>query len=79
MNAKIVDVSEAAQQLSELLSLALDGNEVIIAKDGQPLVKLVKVPSPSQKPRVLGLNRGEMWMSEDFDEPMNDDFFTVFK
>jgi len=45
MNAKIVDVSEAAKQLSELLSLALDGNEVIIAKDGQPLVKLVKVAS----------------------------------
>lgn len=67
-----VNVDEAKNQLHDLLALALAGNEIIITKDGKPLARLVPV-APQAKARVAGLNRGEIWVSEDFDETLPDD------
>jgi antitoxin (DNA-binding transcriptional repressor) of toxin-antitoxin stability system len=73
MMTKTVDVRDA--QLPELLSLALAGNEVILTEDDKPVARLIPVPSSGQT-RVAGLNRGAVWMSEDFDEPLSDEFWT---
>ena len=72
---KIVDIAEAQTQLHDLLLSALEGNEVIISKNNKPLAKLVPV-SPPPKSRIPGLNRGKIWVSEDFDEPLPDKFWT---
>ncbi|MDT4896027.1 MAG: hypothetical protein QOH25_1104 [Acidobacteriota bacterium] len=69
-----VNVEEAKNQLHDLLALALAGNEIIITKDGQPLARLVPVTSRGKK-RVAGLNRGALWVSDDFDESLPDDFW----
>jgi len=45
-----VNVLEAKSQLSKLVNAALEGEEVIIARNGEPMVKLV----PMSKPRKLG-------------------------
>jgi len=45
-----VNVLEAKTQLSKLVKAALEGEEVIIARNGEPMVKLV----PMKKPRKLG-------------------------
>jgi prevent-host-death family protein len=45
-----VNVLEAKSQLSKLVKAALEGEEVIIARDGEPMVKLV----PLSQPRKLG-------------------------
>jgi antitoxin (DNA-binding transcriptional repressor) of toxin-antitoxin stability system len=66
---KTVDIQDAQAQLSELVSLALEGNEIIILVDDKPIARLVPVSSPNQ-PRVAGLNKGQIWVSEDFDEPL---------
>lgn len=71
---RIVNVEEAKNQLPDLLVLALDGNQVIITEDGKPLARLVPIAS-SKKKRVAGLNRGKIWTSEDFDEPLRDEFW----
>ena len=70
---KTVDIQEA--QLPELLALALEGNEVIITENNQPVARLIPVTS-SNKPRVAGLNRGKAWVGEDFDEPLPEEFWT---
>lgn len=71
-----VSVDEAQQKLPDLLAQALAGNEVIITEHGKPVARLVPVPvSPSRKKRVPGLNRGAIWTSEDFDEPLSDEFW----
>jgi len=75
MITKTVDIHEAQKQLSELVSLALEGNEVIIAEGDKPLARLVPVAS-SYQPRVAGLNRGQIWVSEDFAEPLPEEFWT---
>ena len=71
---RMVNAEEAKDQLPALLVLALAGNEVIITEVGKPLARLVPVTS-SKKKRVAGLNRGTIWTSEDFDEPLPDDFW----
>ncbi len=72
---KTVDVRDAQAQLPELLTLALEGNEVIISEGDKPLARLVPLTVPKQK-RVAGLNRGAIWTSDDFDEPLPDEFWT---
>ncbi len=69
---KTVDVEEAKERLPELVSIALEGNEVIISEDDKPVARLAPIPSTGRK-RVMGLHRGVAWMSEDFDEPLPDE------
>ncbi|HEY0546858.1 MAG TPA: type II toxin-antitoxin system prevent-host-death family antitoxin [Pyrinomonadaceae bacterium] len=73
---RTVNIDEAKNQLQDLLALALDGNEVIITEGGKPLARLVPVTNVQlKKKRVAGLNRGAIWASEDFDEPLSDEFW----
>jgi antitoxin (DNA-binding transcriptional repressor) of toxin-antitoxin stability system len=53
-----------------LIAQAEAGEEVIIARSGEPVVKLVVVSKPSKK-RVLGADRGVVIISEDFDDPVD--------
>lgn len=71
---KTVDVKEAKERLPELVSLALEGNEVIISEGDKPVAHLAPIPSTGRK-RVMGLHRGVAWMSEDFDEPLPEEFW----
>jgi antitoxin (DNA-binding transcriptional repressor) of toxin-antitoxin stability system len=73
--SKTVDIHDKQTSLSELVSLALEGNEVIIADEDKPLARLVPI-SESKQLRIPGLNRGEIWTSEDFDEPLPESFWT---
>lgn len=65
-----MNLYEAKTQLSALVEEAAAGKEIIIAKNGKPMAKLVAF-----KPRVLrkpGKQKGKIWMSADFDAPMPD-------
>ncbi|OLE51279.1 MAG: hypothetical protein AUG51_23930 [Acidobacteria bacterium 13_1_20CM_3_53_8] len=70
---KTVDVKEA--KLPELVSLALQGNEVVITEDDKPVAKLIAISPSSEQKRVPDLNKGEIWMSEDFNDPLPDEFW----
>jgi antitoxin (DNA-binding transcriptional repressor) of toxin-antitoxin stability system len=72
---KTVDIDKAKTQLPELLSLALKGDEVIITEHDKPRAKIVPVPM-SNDTRIAGLNKGKIWVSDDFDEPLPDQFWT---
>lgn len=73
---RTVSVDEAREKLPDLLAQALAGNEVIITVHGEPVARLVPVPvAAPKKKRVAGLNRGTIWTSEDFDQPLPDEFW----
>mgnify|MGYP001488426739 CR=1 FL=1 len=74
MSPKIVTVAEAATRLLELISLAEQGEDVVIAHEDQPKVKLVPVGQGSKK-RIFGQHRGKIRMRPDFDDPLPDDFW----
>ncbi len=62
-----VNMHEAKTRLSSLVERALAGEEVIIAKAGTPLVRLVPVGLPGER-REAGRFRGQIKLAEDFDQ-----------
>jgi antitoxin (DNA-binding transcriptional repressor) of toxin-antitoxin stability system len=64
-----VSLEEAKTQLPDLIDAAVGGEEVIIAKDPQHLVKLVPIPTAKPRPQ-FGSAKGLITMSDDFDEPL---------
>jgi prevent-host-death family protein len=63
-----VNIYEAKTRLSQLVDQAAAGEEVIIARNGRPVAKLVPIQRQPVK-RVPGSLRGKIWMAPDFDEP----------
>ena len=59
------------ERLSRLIDAALEGEEVVIARRGVPLVRLVPVPQKS-KGTQLGRRKGRGWIAPDFDDPLPD-------
>jgi prevent-host-death family protein len=76
--AKIVDIHEAKMHLSRLIDQALAGEEIVIAKAGKPLVKLVPVESCRKPRRVLGRLAGQFVVPDDFDDPLPDEVLALF-
>ncbi|WP_193198023.1 type II toxin-antitoxin system Phd/YefM family antitoxin [Nostoc sp. MG11] len=66
-----ITLAEASQHLPDLIEAALNGEEIIIIKDNQPLVKLTPV-SPVKRRRQPGSAKGLITISEDFDAPLED-------
>lgn len=72
-----VNIHEAKTHLSRLVEEAAAGEEIIIAKAGKPVAKLVPIAG-SREPRRLGSMRGKIWMSDDFDAPLPPDVLANF-
>jgi len=67
-----VNIAEAKAHFSELIQKTLLGEEVVIARDHQPLVRLVPLSWPESKRRP-GSGAGELlFMAEDFDAPLDE-------
>jgi prevent-host-death family protein len=66
--AKIVNMHEAKSNLSRLVEEAEAGEEIILARAGKPVAKLV--PIRVAAPRRLGRWKGRVVMSDDFDAPL---------
>ena len=64
-----VNIHHAKTHLSKLIAQAENGEEVIIARNGKPVVKLVPVAEKSRKRSILGAGIGKIWISDDFDSP----------
>ena len=68
---KSVTIAEASEKLSELIDAALRGEEVIITKNDS-IVKLISASPVKRYPAKAGTAKGLVWMSDDFDEPLED-------
>ena len=66
---KTANLHEAKTHLSRLVDAALTGEEVVIARAGRPLVRLVPIEPPAKK-RRLGMDAGKIVIADDFDAPM---------
>lgn len=68
-----INIHEAKTHLSRLVERASAGEEIIIAKAGKPIARLVPLAT-AVKPKKLGLLRGKIGIAEDFDAPLPADF-----
>lgn len=73
-----VNIHEAKTHLSKLLSRAALGEDIIIAKAGKPIVRLVPVAEPPQD-RILGQDEGLFSIPEDFNDPLPEDILSGFE
>ncbi len=67
-----VTIHEAKTHLSKLIHKALAGEEIIIAKGKQPLVKLVVLPEVRPHRRIGGAKGMITFIADDFDAPLED-------
>jgi prevent-host-death family protein len=70
------NVHDAKTHFSRLLDRVALGEEIIIAKSGRPVAKLVRVTAEPRKPGRL---KGRIRIGPDFDEPLPDEILASFR
>ncbi len=80
----IVSAEDAQAQLKGLLELVREGHEVLIAEGDKVFARIAPVERPraeappaanARRKRILGLSRGDIEVSDDFDDPLPDSFW----
>jgi prevent-host-death family protein len=74
----VVNIHQAKTELSKLLARAAAGEDIVIAKAGKPIARLVGL-RPRKTARVLGNASGQVWIAADFDAPLPDDVSRGFQ
>lgn len=69
--ADTVNIHQAKTHFSQLIERVQAGEEIIVAKAGRPVARLVPI---GPLVRQLGARAGKMWMADDFDAPLPEDF-----
>ena len=69
---RLVNMHDAKTHLSKLVKESLEGEEIVIARDNTPLVKLVPVRAAATERRLGGCPGLVVRMDEDFDAPLDD-------
>jgi len=73
-----VNIEAAEGHLSQLIDAAVAGEEVVLARAGTPVVRLVPVAAPRRRP--LGTLAGRMGpVPDDFDAPLPEDVLRAFE
>ncbi len=72
----VFNIHDAKTNLSRLLERAAQGEEIIIAKSGRPIAKLVRVAA---LPRQPGRLKGRIRIGADFDEPLPEEVLAAFR
>lgn len=64
-----VNIHEAKTHLSKLLERVMNGEEIVIAKAGKPVARLIPF-ADQPSPRIPGNDAGKVIIASDFDEPL---------
>jgi prevent-host-death family protein len=74
---KTVNIHDAKTHLSRLVDEVAAGGEVIIARNGKPVARLLPIPARTH-PRRPGQWRGQVTIAPDFDAPLPADIAAAF-
>ena len=75
---KTVNIHEAKTTLSKLIKRVESGDEIIIARGGRPVARLLPY-APQGRRRTLGADRQTVHIDEHFDAPLPDDVLADFE
>ena len=71
---KTISVNDVSVQT--VIALTRNGDEVVLEENGKSLVKVTPIEKPKElKQRIAGLGKGTVWMSDDFDDELPDEFW----
>lgn len=74
-----VNIHEAKTQFSRFVDQAEAGEEIVIARAGKPVARLVALENASLKPRKLGLGKKQFAFPENFDDLSAGDITAMFE
>ena len=74
----IINVHEAKTHFSKLLNRVMGGEEIIIAKAGKPVARMLPITEKLTS-RMPGSAAGKIWISPDFDVPLPEDVIEDFE
>jgi prevent-host-death family protein len=78
MGTRTVNIHEAKTHLSRLVEEVGEGEEIVIAKAGRPVARLVPVTQARAR-RKLGWLKGKLTVPDDFDAPLPDEVLADFE
>jgi prevent-host-death family protein len=67
-----IEIGQAVLEIKELLEIVAKGQEIIITKNHEPIIKLSAVKPQKKRPPLFGSDRDLISISDDFDEPLED-------
>ena len=66
----IFNIHDAKTHFSKLLERVSNGEDIVIAKAGKPVARILPYVAEDISPRVPGLDKGKVTIMPDFDEPL---------
>lgn len=72
MSATQIDLADVQDKLPDVIERVRNGEEFSITQDGQVIAVLSPVEDPERR-AALGMFRGRIWMSPDFDDPLTEE------
>lgn len=74
----VINIHEAKTHLSRIVDEVAGGAEVIIAKAGKPMARLMPIAARARK-KKLGLLKGKIKVPDDFNAPVDDETLAQFE
>ena len=71
---KTVNLSKKKINLTQILSIVEEGNEVILTKNKKKIAKVIPLTS-EKKERILGQFKEKIWTSDDFEMPVPQEYW----
>ena len=79
MKTKTVTIHQAKTNLSKLIEQACSGQEIVIARGSEPVVRLVALRKKPKTREAFGIFKGEFHVGPEFFEPLPDDELDAFE
>jgi prevent-host-death family protein len=79
---KTVNIHQAKTHLSSLIAEVETGEEIVIARAGKPVARLVPIKSGSARKKrrnLAGALKGKVWIGPDFDDPLPEEILAAFR
>jgi prevent-host-death family protein len=73
-----VNISDAKTRLSQLVDKAAGGEDVIVSRNGKPLVRITRLEGAKRQIR-FGVLKGKIRIAKDFDAPLPEDVLAAFE
>lgn len=73
-----VNIYEAKTRLSQLVDKAAEGQDVVVSRNGKPLVRITRLVAPKRRVR-FGVLKGQVKVANDFDAPLPEALMAQFE
>ncbi len=70
---RLINIHQAKTHLSRLVEDAANGEEIVIAKAGKPIARLMPLGANARRVPKLGTLRDKIWVADDWDSPETND------